>query len=445
MVAYSKVDAVATGSSYGQLSPLMMSLMLRNMSTDGYRFEDPTRSGVFSLPGCVIASPSFPANLGTVDQDYVFSWVRDSALVVAEIARASYLPSRFVTQRLADYVRFAAHCQSGTPTIGRACYRVDGTAREWSDQSDGPALRTITLLDAWQLLDADTQAVARTVVQRDLDYLLSAYESATTSLWEEVHGQSFFARSVQLECFRRVDNNSHGLAVPPGIPAAIVWLEAALDSHWDGGLFVSVLADQPTESPESARTGYDPNIDVLLAALYGALPVTDARLLATVAQLRGTFADPSSNACFPLNIADSSDGRGPLMGRYPTDTYDGDVSDATTTTGHPWPLCSTALAQLYYELASALTHDPRVLADERAHRFFDQVGAMAPAAPDEVRTRLIAAGDSVMQAVIFHSDHLQLSEQFDAVTGYEKSVDNLTWSYASFLSATRIRALATGD
>ncbi len=30
-------------------------------------------------------------------------------------------------------------------------------------------------------------------------------------------------------------------------------------------------------------------------------------------------------------------------------------------------------------------------------------------------------------------------EQFDATTGYEKSVSNLSWSYAAFLSAVRAR------
>ena len=45
----------------------------------------------------------------------------------------------------------------------------------------------------------------------------------------------------------------------------------------------------------------------------------------------------------------------------------------------------------------------------------------------------------MLQAVIFHSDNLELSEQFDATTGYEKSVSNLSWSYASFLSAVRAR------
>ena len=32
-----------------------------------------------------------------------------------------------------------------------------------------------------------------------------------------------------------------------------------------------------------------------------------------------------------------------------------------------------------------------------------------------------------------------LSEQFDRTTGFEKSVANLTWSYAAYLSAVRAR------
>jgi glucoamylase len=45
----------------------------------------------------------------------------------------------------------------------------------------------------------------------------------------------------------------------------------------------------------------------------------------------------------------------------------------------------------------------------------------------------------MLQAIVFHSDHLELSEQFDANSGYEKSVANLSWSYAAFLSAVRAR------
>ena len=41
----------------------------------------------------------------------------------------------------------------------------------------------------------------------------------------------------------------------------------------------------------------------------------------------------------------------------------------------------------------------------------------------------------MLQAVTFYSHNLVVSEQFDATTGYEKSVSNLSRSYTSVLSA----------
>jgi glucoamylase len=45
----------------------------------------------------------------------------------------------------------------------------------------------------------------------------------------------------------------------------------------------------------------------------------------------------------------------------------------------------------------------------------------------------------MLQGILFHLDHLEVSEQFHASTGYEKSVSNLSWTYASFLLAVRAR------
>jgi len=59
--------------------------------------------------------------------------------------------------------------------------------------------------------------------------------------------------------------------------------------------------------------------------------------------------------------------------------------------------------------------------------------------PAVAATALQAAGDQMLQAVVFHSNSLEFSEQFDATTGYAKSVSNLSWGYASFLSAVRAR------
>ena len=61
-------------------------------------------------------------------------------------------------------------------------------------------------------------------------------------------------------------------------------------------------------------------------------------------------------------------------------------------------------------------------------------------APLDAAAALRAGGRRDARAIVYHSDHFELSEQFDAVTGFEKSVGNLSWSYAAFLSAVRARA-----
>ena len=126
-----------------------------------------------------------------------------------------------------------------------------------------------------------------------------------------------------------------------------------------------------------------------------------------------------------------------MMGRYPGDTYDGDTTESTTD--HPWALCTANLAELYYGLANAISAGAPVPYDNLSANFFGQIGVASGAASSAAVTALRNAGDAMLQALVYHSDNLQLSEQFDASTGYEKSVQNLTWSYAAFLSAVRRR------
>ena len=77
--------------------------------------------------------------------------------------------------------------------------------------------------------------------------------------------------------------------------------------------------------------------------------------------------------------------------------------------------------------------------DNLSASFFSQIGVDASTTPTAAAAALQGAGDQMLQAVVFHSDQLELSEQFDATSGYEKSVSNLSWSYASFLSAVRAK------
>jgi glucoamylase len=415
----------------------MFSLMLRNVASDGFLFVDPNHPEAsdpqsFSLPGCILAAPSSPANTAGIDQDYVYNWTRDAAITAMEIAAAN-LPAAPGTgvEPLIDYVNFAQTCQTNaTPSLALASYTIRGLSRQWTEQTDGPALQTLTILDAYEQLDAPAQAVAVAVINNNLNYLISAYQNQTFNLWEEHQGFSFFARSVQLRCFQAIKANAIGIPVPPGIDAAITWLESALPQHWNGTLYVSLLPAPP---------GYDANIDIVSACLYGGVPCTDTKLLATAAQIRDQWENPNSPDHYPINVSDrNNQGIGPLLGRYPGDVYDGDVNDPSAG-DHPWALCTANFAELYYTLANQIQSTQTIPLDQFSTLFFDQIGVTATSPVADVITKLQAAGDAMLAAVIYHSDHLELSEQFDGVTGYEKSVRNLTWSYAAFLSAVRAR------
>ncbi|MGH6681433.1 MAG: glycoside hydrolase family 15 protein [Bradyrhizobium sp.] len=420
-----------------KIAASMLILMMRNVATDSYVFTDPTDTSRDSLAGCILAAPAYPSNLQSladVDANYVYNWTRDASIAAIEIAAAN-LPANpgGGVQPLIDYVTFAQTCQSNATAKGlfaRASFTIDGQPRDhWTDQNDGAALQTLAILKAYGQLDPPTQAVAKQVIAKNVNFLLGAYQNQTINLWEEQFAFSFFARSVQLRCLQEVQSNTIGVAVPQGVTGAITSLQSALAGHWNGAYYQSLLPAVPF---------YDPNIDIVSSCLYGAIPCTDTKLLATAAQLRSQWADDGSVEQYPINAADRPLGIGPLLGRYPSDRYDGDSHD-NILGRHPWALCTCNFAELNYTLASLIAKGQPVPLDALSAPFFTQMGVDSSTPVDAVVKSLQDAGDAMLRAVIYHSDHLELSEQFDGVTGLEKSVKNLTWSYAAFLSAVRAR------
>jgi glucoamylase len=434
-LSYSSVRPAMAQPNLAMVSRFVFWLMFRNVASDGLVFEDPVNAGIVSAPGCVLASPSWENSATHVTQDYVYHWTRDAAIVALELAWAYANGNLPDTQPLIDYVTFSRTCQQSAGDFDRASFYINGTQRPWTNQTDGPALQTLALLAMYRQLDQPTQAIAVELIAANLNFLRGAYQGQTYNLWEEEYGYSFFARSAQLRCFRAVAANSIGIAVPDWLPAALTWLTTALDSHWNGEYYQSVLP-----VPTDYRAPYDPNVDIVQAAIYGAESVTDPRLLATAARLRAQWADPTAACFYPINGDDAARGIGPLLGRYPGDLYDGDTDEQVGD--HPWALTTANFAELYYRLAAAVTSTATVPADSLAAPFLEQVGVSASTTPAVAAKALRTAGDAMLQAIVFHSDHLELSEQFDAVTGFEKSVSDLSWSYAAFLSAVRARTAA---
>ncbi|SIQ96181.1 glucoamylase [Rhizobium sp. RU20A] len=452
--AHQDFEKHAPRAAHGQtdltaLAPFLFLMMMRNVTSDGFVVEDPCNPGEFSLPGCVIAAPSYPANTPGVDQNYVFHWVRDAAITALEIAAAGLpgTPDGGGVEALNDYVAFASLCQdNATPTLGHACYTIRGKARPWSEQNDGPGIQSIALLEAFDQLSDTAKATALKVLGTNITYLLEVYRKPTTNLWEEHVAQSFFARAIHLRCLRQVSANTIGLAVPAGVGPAIAYLEQEIERHWNGTIYVSMLDPDgaPGTSSLPPSLGYDPNIDIVSAAIYGAIACDDTRLLATAGELRRLWSDPASDALYPINLADAEKGIGPLLGRYPGDIYDGDTAHPVRG-GHPWPLCTANFAELYYRLARHVFETGAIPLDDRSRTFFKQVGVSDATPPADAAQALQDAGDRMMRAIVFHSNHYELSEQFDGTSGFEKSVRNLTWSYAAFLSALRAKQAFVRD
>jgi len=367
------------GLSYGSARPAvaqvdlatvgqyMFWLMYRNVASDGLVFDDPVNPGVVSAPGCVLASPSWENSATHVTQDYVYHWTRDAAVVALELAWAYANGTLPDNQALIDYVRFSQACQASAGDFDRASFYINGTQRPWTNQTDGPALQTIALLAMYRQLDPPAQAIAVRLIDANLNFLQNAYPGQTYNLWEEEYGYSFFTRSVQLRCFQAIAANTIGVTVPAWLPDALTWLISALESHWNGEVYASVLP-----APTDYRAPYDPNIDIVQAAIYGAESVTDPKLLATAAALRAQWADPGSKYFYPVNAADSAAGLGPLLGRYPGDVYDGDTDQLVGD--HPWALTTANFAELYYRVAAKIRSSQTVAADPLSAAFLSRWG-----------------------------------------------------------------------
>jgi glucoamylase len=438
-------------------APYMFSLMLRNIATYGFQVADhnepgnPPAPGEYTAAGCVLASPSwsvggfsYPGNVAPIAEDYFFNWTRDAAITMSAVLSQApaQIPVAGASELLTNYVAFASSCQGSGGVIGQAKYTPEGVQTGAADESDGPALRILTILQGFAGLDPTARTVAQGVIATDLDYLLTGdrYQQPTVTHWEDTFGQSLFARSVQLRALNQLIGTGPalGIPVPAGAQAAATWLAQQVPSHWSGApanVYVSVL--QPSRLAGDPAAPYDPSVDPILACVYGdGIPATDPRLLSTAAQVRAQWAAGGSDE-YPINTADAAAAMGPLIGRYLGDAYDG--LSLTSETGHPWAVCSCAFAQLYYLLAAAIDGGAPVPNDPLATTFLSQVGVNATTAPPQVSGALRSAGDSILGAVIYHSNRFELSEQFDQSTGFERSVSNLTWSYAAFLSAVAAR------
>jgi hypothetical protein len=132
---YSEVQVATAQSNLTTIAPYMFWLMFRNVASDGFVFEDPGNTHALSQPGCVLASPSWENTATNVNQDYVYNWTRDAAIVAIELA-AGAIPTG---QPLIDYVQFAQISRTQpAPSVTSIVRRSSSTARRGSSGPTRP-------------------------------------------------------------------------------------------------------------------------------------------------------------------------------------------------------------------------------------------------------------------------------------------------------------------
>ncbi len=374
------------------------------------------------LPGSVIASPSRSA------PDYYYHWVRDAALTMISLMNVYRTSDNVeiknkIRQTLFDYLDFSMLTLQTARHPGEPKFYVDGSVytKPWGrPQNDGPALRALSLIHFANLLIAEgneeivrnklysSALPATSPIKYDLEYISHHWKDPSYDIWEEVKGTHFYTLMV----IRRALLEGASLASHFGDHGASKWyrlqakeIEIELLNFWDEKNGYLVATINRTEGIDYKITNLDTS--VLLGLLHGGmndgfLAWDHPYVTATRKKIISAFS-----SLYPVNQRAGIPGL--AIGRYPEDRYGGENFDG----GNPWPICTLAVAESFYESANLL----KQRGDSRTS------------------IQLLNHADQFVERVRSHA-YLDgsLDEQINRFTGYMTSARNLTWNYAALLT-----------
>jgi glucoamylase len=418
--------------------------------------------------GAVVASPS------QKDPNYFYFWVRDAALVM-NVAVHGYItatgPSKMRWQSaLTDYVDFSRSNQlSPTPTgLGEPKFFADGSVftDPWGrPQNDSPALRAITLIHFADDLLAHGQGAyvqsklysatpqASTVIKADLEYVSHHWPDKSFDLWEEVRGDHFYTRLVQQASLLRGSD----LASKMGDPGAAAFyrqqadlIHQDIEHFWDPSRQAIVATTGRDAGLSGKNSGLD--VAVILGVLHagftdGEFSPADDRVLSTAAQLVNSFQN-----LYAINDPQRFPDVATAIGRYPEDRYSGQAGNFI---GNPWVLATAALAEYHYAASTQITtRGSFTVSPTNLNFVLSVVGSTLGSQPvrpgltvargsaefQQLVQKIVDRGDAYLKRVRLHANpDGSLSEQIDRNSGFMVSARDLTWSYASFITAVWAR------
>ncbi|GFF25184.1 glucoamylase [Aspergillus udagawae] len=404
--------------------------------------------------GLLIASPN------TENPDYFFTWTRDAALTFKGLVDIFVEGNKFLgvnfdtlEKHIQDYISSQAVLQNVSNPSGRLS---DGSglgepkfevnfnpySGGWGrPQRDGPALRAIAMLTYMRhLIQQGKKSVASNliwpVVANDLAYVAQYWNHTGFDLWEEVDGSSFFTTAVQHRAMVEGSAVAQALGKPHAAYDSVApQILCFLQSYWNGSAIVSNI------NVNKGRSGID--LNSVLTSIHSFDPAAGCD--------DSTFQPCSSKALANhkvyvdafRSIYRINAGRGPgkaaNVGRYPEDVYQG---------GNPWYLATLAAAEQLYDALYQWQKQGYLTVTQTSLTFFrDFSSTVKPGTyksndptykslTEYIRTY---ADNFVFLVEQYTPSNGSLAEQYDRNTGAPLSANDLTWSFAAFLSALQRR------
>lgn len=410
---------------------------------------------------------------------YAYNWVRDSSLtmdVVASLYAAapagdqktnySALLFRYATARAQE--QNDPDLQTG---LGEPKFNLDNSifTGPWGrPQNDGPATSAITLIEfsnAYLGAGGDQSDIMNNIydsdsnpnapVKKDLLFVASNYSSISFDLWEEEEANHFYTKMVQHRsmvlgsAFATTMGDS---ATASTLSAAASAIASGLEQFWDPVRGIILYEYGPVVNNKYTYL----DSAVMLGVIHGyagdgIYSYTDDEVLSTLVNQATRFKSIYTLA----NTETDSSGNtlAPPIGRYPEDTYNGVESG---NLGNPWYLCTSSFAEVMYRAAASFNQSGTIAVSDVSKPFWDYFAAtVAPAVgsysagSDEFNGMLGALegwGDAFLRTVKQYTpEGGHTPEEYNRDSGAPTGAADLTWSYASLLTAAFARANATGD
>ncbi|KAI1139661.1 carbohydrate-binding module family 20 protein [Hypoxylon sp. FL0543] len=424
--------------------PIALKQLLANIGSTGANVPG-------ASSGVVVASPS------TSDPDYFYTWTRDAALVFKAIVdRFANSYDADLQTEIQNYITAQAKLQtvsnpSGSLSDGTGLaepkYNVDLSAftGSWGrPQRDGPALRAIALIGYSKWLIANgynstASGVVWPIIKNDLAYVAQYWNQTGFDLWEEVSGSSFFTIAAQHRSLVEGAALANTLGVSTTAYDAVApQILCFLQSFWsasDGYTLANINVNNGRSAKDAnALLGSIHSFDPALGCDAATFQPCSDRALATHKVVVDSFRD-----LYSINSGISA-GSAVAVGRYPEDTY---------YNGNPWYLNTLAAAELLYDALYVWQTQGSIEVTSVSLPFFQALSSGVAAgtytSDSDTYTTLYNAvyayADGFVNIVSqYAASNGSLSEQYDRSSGTPLSARDLTWSYASFLTAAARRA-----